>query len=218
MFPVGQDTMLEFAGDGDKLNVYRLKDARGRGDNGQIAYSKSFDSVYFEVSSLFKERNSAGDSNSDIKKSDKNAIFVRPVVEFSVTDALKIAGGMEANLTADEADSGNDFMGYGATVKYSANDLSINVNYAYRDFDSSDKENSSFGANLLFKGFGLGYIYADEDEGSSDVKVNTAYASYKIANVMDVEDLSVYLGSYYSKVEDTNDKDFGARVRIKYFF
>jgi hypothetical protein len=212
MFPVGQDTMLDFAGDGDEdgLNVYRMKDARGRGDNGQISYSKSFDSVYFEVSSLFKKRTE--------KKSDKNAVFVRPVVEFSVTDALKIAGAMEANLTAENADTDNDYMGYGATVKYSADDLSINVNYAYRDFDSSDKENSSAGANLLFKGFGLGYVYADEDKGNSDVKVNTVYASYQIANVMDVEDLSVYLGSYYSKVEDQNDKEFGARVRIKYFF
>ncbi|BCK03235.1 hypothetical protein VCSRO162_1338 [Vibrio cholerae] len=49
-------------------------------------------------------------------------------------------------------------------------------------------------------------------------KQNTTYASYEIANVWDVDALNLYLGTYYSKVSDTEDKDLGARLRIKYFF
>ncbi|AEH32950.1 hypothetical protein VAA_03111 [Vibrio anguillarum 775] len=205
MFPVGQDTMLEYA-NADK-DVYRANKARGRGDNGQIGFSKTADNLYFELSTKFENESAA----------DQNAVFVRPVVAYQIVDSVRVAAGLEANLTADDKDAANDFLGYGATVNYSANDLSINVNYAFRDFDKTKQEDTTIGANLLFKGFGLGHVYGDVDKGTSE-KVNTTYASYQFANVMDVEDFSVYLGTYYSKVDDTENKDLGMRIRLKYFF
>ncbi|ASG07605.1 porin [Vibrio sp. V09_P4A23P171] len=204
LFPVGQDTMLEYA----TAEPYRANAARGRGDNGQVGFSKTADNLYFELSTKF-EKNAT--------TADKNAVFVRPVVAYQIVDSVRVAAGLEANLTADDKDAANDFLGYGATVNYSANDLSINVNYAFRDFDKTKQEDTTIGANLLFKGFGLGHVYG-ETETTNTVKVNTTYASYQFANVMDVEDFSVYLGTYYSKVDDTENKDLGMRIRLKYFF
>ncbi|WP_217516653.1 carbohydrate porin [Vibrio metschnikovii] len=206
MFPVGQDTMLDFAADAEP---YRMKDARGRGDYGQVSYAKSIDSLYFELGSLFKQNDGA----------DKNAVFVRPVVAFQATDTLRFAAALEANLTADKADADNDYLGYGATVNYSVQDFSLDLSYAYRDFDvTGTKEDTSIGAVIQYKRFGLGHIYSQADTGSKE-KMNTTWASYEIANVMDVQDFSIYLGSYFSKVDNANDdQDVGVRVRFKYFF
>lgn len=206
MFPVGQDTMLDFAADAEP---YRMKDARGRGDYGQVSYAKSIDSLYFELGSLFKQNDGA----------DKNAVFVRPVVAFQATDNLRFAAALEANLTADKADAANDYLGYGATVNYSVQDFSLDLSYAYRDFDvTGTKEDTSIGAVIQYKRFGLGHIYSQADTGSKE-KMNTTWASYEIANVMDVQDFSIYLGSYFSKVDNANDdQDVGVRVRFKYFF
>nr|WP_158118383.1 carbohydrate porin [Vibrio cidicii] len=204
LFPVGQDTMLAYAGD----EPYRANAARGRGDNGQVAFSKTFDSVYIEVGSLFKEASNA----------DNNAVFLRPVVSFQATDSFRVAGGLEANVTADKKDTDNDFMGYGVTANYSADAVSVNLNYAFRDFDSQTKEQSTIGANLLVSGFGLGHVYSQDETNATKTKLNTTYASYEIANVWDVDALNIYLGTYYSKQSDSDNKDLGARVRFKYFF
>ncbi|ENJ5924852.1 carbohydrate porin [Vibrio cholerae] len=205
LFPVGQDTMLAYAG----AEPYRANAARGRGDNGQLAFSKQLGNVYLEASSLFKNESAA----------DQNAVFLRPVIAFQATESFRIAGGVEANVTADKKDAANDFIGYGVTANYSADALSLNLNYAFRDFDTTEtKEDSTIGANLLFNGFGLGHLYSQNELGSAKEKQNTTYASYEIANVWDVDALNLYLGTYYSKVSDTEDKDLGARLRIKYFF
>ncbi|MGY5579893.1 carbohydrate porin [Vibrio cincinnatiensis] len=213
MFPVGQDTMLDFAKVDVNNNViepYRLKEARGRGDYGQVSYAKSFDNLYFELASLFKENNSTD--------ADKNAVFVRPVLAFQATDSLRFAAGMEANLTADKKDEANDYIGYGATIQYAVQDFSLDLSYAYRDFDTVKQDDTSIGAVIQYKRFGLGHIYSETDTGSKE-KMNTTWASYEIANVMDVQDFSIYLGSYFSKVDnDSDDQDVGVRVRFKYFF
>lgn len=214
LFPAGQDTMLDFArtnDKGDTVEPYRANAARGRGDYGQVSYSQSFDKLYFELGSLYKE--------NDNDKADKNAIFVRPVIAFQATDSLRIAAGLEANLTSDKKDQANNFIGYGATVNYSVQDFSLDVSYAYRDFDvSGTQKDTSLGAVIQYKHFGLGHIYSQADTGSKE-KMNTTYASYEIANVLDVQDFSIFLGSYFSKVDNQdNDQDMGVRVRLKYFF
>ncbi|MBC5849877.1 carbohydrate porin [Vibrio metschnikovii] len=219
MFPVGQDTMLDFARTnvaGDVIEPYRMKDARGRGDYGQVSYAKSIDSLYFELGTLFKQQE---DKVNKADEADKNAIFVRPVIAFQATDSLRFAAGLEANLTSDKKDENNNFIGYGATVNYSVQDFSLDLSYAYRDFDvTGTKEDTSIGAVIQYKRFGLGHIYSQADTGSKE-KMNTTWASYEIANVMDVQDFSIYLGSYFSKVDNAaDDQDVGVRVRFKYFF
>lgn len=214
LFPVGQDTMLAYAGD----EPYRANAARGRGDNGQVAFSKTFDNVYFELSSLYAKHNTKTVNNVEVNAHDQNAVFLRPVVSFQATDSFRVAGGLEANVTADKKDADNDFMGYGVTANYSADAVSVNLNYAFRDFDSQTKEQSTIGANLLVSGFGLGHVYSQDETNATKTKLNTTYASYEIANVWDVDALNIYLGTYYSKQSDSDNKDLGARVRFKYFF
>jgi hypothetical protein len=208
LFPVGQDTMLGHAG---SVEEYRTNAARGRGDNGQLSFSKTADTVYFELATKY--------GTDPVDGVDNNAIFARPVIAVKASDAVTVAAGLETNLTADEADPTNDFLGYGATLNYAANDVAVNLNYAHKDYDTNDSQANAVGFNVFFSNLQLGYIYADNTD-SADVKtkVNTGYASYKIANVMDVQDMAIYLGTYYSKETDTDLKDFGGKVRIKYLF
>ncbi|MES1384234.1 carbohydrate porin, partial [Vibrio cholerae] len=80
--------------------------------------SKQLGNVYLEASSLFKNESAA----------DQNAVFLRPVIAFQATESFRIAGGVEANVTADKKDAANDFIGYGVTANYSADALSLNLN------------------------------------------------------------------------------------------
>jgi hypothetical protein len=204
LFPAGQDTYLNHA---DGVDVYTTSYARGRSANGQINLAKTMDKVYFEVSANFMPAGAADD----------NAVFLRPVVALSLTDSLKLSAGAELNATADDADADNDFTGYGATLNYAVDSVSVNVSYAAREFDTTDKEDMTYGANAQFGNAFIGYVHAENDEATTS-EVDTVYASYKFANVMDVEDLALYLGAYSSEVKDSDSKDSGARLRVKYIF
>ncbi|MFA9210024.1 MAG: carbohydrate porin, partial [Yersinia sp. (in: enterobacteria)] len=57
--------------------------------------------------------------------------------------------------------------------------------------------------------------------------VHTIHTSYKIANIMDMNNFNLYLGAYWSKLEVSpdnkvvnaeNDDRYGVRARFKYFF
>jgi hypothetical protein len=204
LFPAGQDTVLRHAND---FSVYTASAARGRSPNGQINFSKTMDKVYFEVSANFMPAGAADD----------NAVFLRPVVAMSLTDSLKLSAGAELNATADDADPANDFTGYGATLNYAAGDVSLNVNYAAREFDTNDQDDTSYGVNAQYKNAFIGYVHGENDTGTT-AEVDTVYASYKFANVMDVEELALYVGAYSSEEKDTDNKDSGARLRVKYIF
>lgn len=89
---------------------------------------------------------------------------------------------------------------------------------------------------MLYKRIGLGYVYATntyENQDISnwadgDVDVSTWYASYAFDDVIDVENFSVLLGSYFTSVNNkldagtsqdfAEDDDFGARIRLFYSF
>jgi hypothetical protein len=208
LFPAGQDTVLNHA---DDVTVYTASDARGRSPNGQINFSKTAGSAYFEVSANFMEKVDSGDAADD------NAVFLRPVVAFSLSDSLKLSAGGEFNMTADKDDAGHDFTGYGATLNYAAGDISVNLNYAAREFDTNDQDDTSYGVNAQYKNAFIGYVHGENDTGTT-AEVDTVYASYKFANVMDVEDLALYLGASSSEEKDTDNKDTSVRLRVKYIF
>lgn len=265
MFPVGQDTFLEYSGDtaNDLYRdgagyIYQMKEARGRATSaGQLMYSQSFDNLYVELASVIGERadlfgeNSSGVAATDSSgnstlntyhgravESNKDAIVLRPVVAYQMGD-FRIAGAIEANLIKDavtdsEGNDVSDRIGYGITANYTLNDLSVNANVAY--LDALNEKDTSVGLNVLWKGFGIGYIYGVNDfDAKSDfydgkVKIDTFYASYEFANVLDVEDFSIYLGAFHTSLNEEGRRideqramfneldDKGARVRFKYFF
>ncbi|SEF59735.1 carbohydrate porin [Vibrio hangzhouensis] len=247
MFPVGQDTFLEYSGDtsndlvsSDAPYVYQMKEGRGRGSDGQIMYSQSFDNLYLELASMIGDRSVlfAGDQyHGQQIKSSKDAVLLRPVVGYQAGN-FGIAASMEANLVKDAVvvagTNGDvdvsDRLGYGVTANYTTADWNLIANFAY--MDAVDETNMTAGVNALYKGFGLGYIHANNDYESNKIdyttgkaKVDTVYASYEFADVLAVDDFSIYLGAYYTKVDDQTadrifeeDTDKGVRVRFKYFF
>ncbi|MGR5063934.1 carbohydrate porin [Photobacterium sp. DNB22_13_2] len=254
MFPVGQDTFLEYSGDtaNDLYRdgagyVYQMKEARGRATSaGQLMYSQSFDNLYVELASVIGERADLFGTNTEDAGvtyhgreviSNKDAIVLRPVVAYQMGD-FTIAGAMEANLVKDavidtEGNDVSDRIGYGITANYTLNDLSVNANLAY--LDALNEKDTSIGLNVLWKGFGLGYIYGVNDfDAKSDfydgkVKIDTFYASYEFADVFDVEDFSIYLGAFHTSLNEEGTRlndgamfseldDKGARVRFKYYF
>lgn len=248
MFPVGQDTFLEYSGDtsndlvsSDAPYVYQMKEGRGRGADGQIMYSQNFDNLYLELATMIGDRSVlfADEKYHDVKiESSKDSLLVRPVVGYQAGN-FGIAASMEANLVKDavvvkgidgDVDI-SDRIGYGVTTNYTTADWNLIANFAY--MDAVDENNMSVGLNALYKGFGLGYVWAENDYESKKVSsyldgkvnVDTVYASYEFADVLQVEDFSIYLGAYHTKIDDKTaqqavyeDKDTGVRVRFKYFF
>ena len=190
-------------------------------------------------SDLFHEGTDGGTYHGQAITSSKDSFLVRPVVAYQMGD-FSLAASMETNLVSDAVvtDQGvdiSDRTGYGLTGNWSSGDWSLNANVAY--LDAVDENNFSTGVNALWKGLGIGYVYAmneyenQEIQGRAegDVKVSTFYASYEFTDALEVENFSVLLGSYYTTVTNNLDAtssseafkeedDFGARVRLFYEF
>ena len=253
MFSVGLDVFLEYSGDTSNelytdgsAYTYQMKEARGRGSDGQLMYSQNFGNLYLELSTmigdrsdLFHEGTDGGTYHGQAITSSKDSFLVRPVVAYQMGD-FSLAASMETNLVSDAVvtDQGvdiSDRTGYGLTGNWSSGDWSLNANVAY--LDAVDENNFSTGVNALWKGLGIGYVYAmneyenQEIQGRAegDVKVSTFYASYEFTDALEVENFSVLLGSYYTTVTNNLDAtssseafkeedDFGARVRLFYEF
>ncbi|MBV7405851.1 carbohydrate porin [Enterobacter sp. ENT03] len=266
MFPLNQDTFVEHSGntandlyDDGSGYIYMMKEGRGRSDaGGNFLVSKQIDNWYFELNSLLENGtslfNEDGYHGRDVEH-EKNVIYMRPVIAWS-QDAFSVAAAMESNVvnnaygytddhTGKFVDQSNR-TGYGLTMTWNGlkndpdNGIVANLNAAYMDAD--EEQDFTAAANVLWKRFELGYIYAhnkiddyagiicrDEncfinDEGTYDI--HTVHASYQIPNVMNMQNFNIYLGAYYSildsdeSAEHRSDDDdrYGARVRFKYYF
>ncbi|ALM51253.1 carbohydrate porin [Halomonas huangheensis] len=252
LFPLGQDVFVGYSGDtSDGLYrdgqgyVYQAKEGRGRGgDAGQLMVNHSSGDFYAEVSTLFGDRTDLFDSSTyhgytiDPDDDAKSSLIVRPVLAWT-PGSWTFAAGMEANLVDDAivdergADV-SDRTGYGTRVSWDSGDWSVNANLSL--LDAYEEENVTLGLNALWKGFGVGYIHAQNDidevkPGSNEddaisvagkYSIDTLYTSYHFADVLDVKDLGIYLGAYYSTIEhdevdNPDDADrYGARLRFKY--
>ena len=184
----------------------------------------------------------------------KNVAYLRPVIAWSPTEEFTVSAAMEANVVNNAygyTDSKGNFVdqsdrtGYGMSMTWNGlktdpdNGIVVNLNTAY--LDANNEKDFTAGINALWKRFELGYIYAHnkidefsgvvcdndcwiDDEGT--YTIHTIHASYQFANVMDMENFNIYLGTYYSILDSDGDKKhgddtddrYGARVRFKYFF
>lgn len=251
MFPVGLDVFLDYSGDtandlysDGAAYTYQMKEARGRGSDGQIMYRQTFGNLYVELGSMLGDRsnlfNGGIDGNYHGKAIDtaKDSLLVRPVVAYQMGD-FRLAASMETNLISNAVMANgvdiSDRTGYGMTGNWSNDELSVNVNLAY--MDAVDEDNLSTGLNILWQGLGLGYVYATNEYenkefsgwAEGDVNVSTWYGSYQFSNVLEIEDFSVLLGTYFTSVSSKlegkmgvnkfdEEDDFGARVRLYYSF
>ncbi|CAM6480702.1 MULTISPECIES: carbohydrate porin [Citrobacter] len=223
---------------------------------GNFLVSKQIDNWYFELNTLLEDGTALfneGDYHGREMDQQKNVAYLRPVIAWS-KDEFSVAAAMESNVVNNAygyTDAQGDFVdqsdrtGYGLTMTWDGlktdpdNGVVLNVNTAY--LDASSEKDFTAGVNALWKRFELGYIYAhnkiDEysgvvcdddcwinDEGTYDI--HTIHASYQFANVMDMENFNIYLGTYYSIMNsdgddvhgDDSDDRYGARVRFKYYF
>lgn len=243
LFPVGLDVFLEYSGDtsnnlymGESAYIYQLKEARGRGGDGQIMYSQSVDSFYFEVSSIIGDRSEFfNDSYHGVevdKDTSKDSFIIRPAIAYQFHD-FTIAAGLEQNLIKNaivdlEGKDISDRTGYGLTLNWSIENLEANTNFAH--MQAVDETNSSIGVNMLYHRFGIGYVHAENTYDSSwakgDVSVGTLYSSFGINDFLSIPDFTVLLGTYFTSVRNrtsnqdafSEDDDFGARVRLHYQF
>lgn len=251
LFPLGQDIFIQYSGttsdslysDGQSY-IYQTREGRGRGDSGQIAFSREWgNSLYTEVATLLGDRSGLFDGDTyhgySIDDDTKSAAIVRPVIAWQPGE-WSFALGMETNLVNDSvvdergADIG-DRTGYGATASYHGDELIMNFSLAY--LDAYEERNSSVGVNTIWNNIGLGYIYArndiDDVNPTADVSMltpagrnesNTVYASYRFANVLGLNGFDTFIGTYYSYIDhesgmNSDDSDrYGARVRLKYYF
>lgn len=258
MFPLGDDVFVDHTGDSadDIYNdgagyIYQMKEGRGRSASaGQLMGSYILGDFYFELSTMIGDRSDlyAGSTyhGYDINEESKNSFIARPVVAWSVNDQATIAVGMETNLVSEatvinvankEMIDISERTGYGITANYKTDIFDLNLNAAY--LDAVDETDTSIGANIKAYGFGLGYVYSENDidvtRGYNDAdgenapksgkhETQTVYASYQFEDVY-VRDLDVYLGSYYSKYSpDSSTTDgketdqYGLKIRTKYYF
>ncbi|HGF7528593.1 TPA: carbohydrate porin, partial [Vibrio cholerae] len=251
MFPVGLDVFLEYSGDtandlyfDSAAYTYQMKEARGRGSDGQIMYSQSFGNLYVEVGAMLGDRSNLfnggmnGTYHGKNITASKDSFLIRPVVSYKIGD-FNLAASMETNLISDaivaEGIDISDRQGYGLTGNWKSGDWSVNANVAY--LDAVDESNMSAGINALWKNVGIGYIYSSNEYenkklstwAEGDVNVSTWYASYAMRNVLEVQDFSILLGAFYTTVDNklsqqsdpsafAENDDFGARVRLFYEF
>ncbi len=180
----------------------------------------------------------------------KNVIYLRPVIALNVDD-VTAAVAMESNVVNNAygyTSTDGKFVdqskrnGYGATLTWNGqksnpdDGVVLNLSTAY--MDATDEKDFSAGANALWHDFELGYIYAKNDVKAFNVNnidvtnasdfilgkynIHTIHSSYRIRNVMDMDNFDVYLGAYWSRInidESHDNKDrYGARVRFKYHF
>ncbi|OED45970.1 hypothetical protein ACH42_04285 [Endozoicomonas sp. (ex Bugula neritina AB1)] len=258
MFPLGDDIFVDYVGntsdsmyrDGSGY-VYMMNEARGRSDSaGQMLYNFQSGGFYFEMATMIGNRaNLFGDNYSDKRtyhgynvEDRKNSVLVRPVVAYNFGNLVTVALGAERNLVDDavvmEIDKAqqhykdiSDREGYGATINFNNGVVDANFN--------SDETNQSFGANVVYNGFGLGYIHAFNDidivktpeQGNEHGAVagmsetQTLYTSYRFADVMSVKDFDIYLSAYHSRFSPDSDttngkdtKETGTKVRFNYRF
>ncbi|MDV6250929.1 carbohydrate porin [Vibrio sp. EA2] len=251
MFPVGLDVFLEYSGDTSNdlytdgwAYTYQLKEARGRGSDGQLMYHQTFGNLYVELGSMMGDRSNLFRDGVDgtyhgneIDKS-KDSFLVRPLIAYDLGQ-FRIAAAMETNLVSNAVVANgvdiSDRTGYGVTGNWSNDGWSVNVNVAY--LDAVDETNFSTGVNALWNNVGIGYVYADNEYENKElsgwvdgnVEVSTVYASYAFNDVLDVQDFNILLGSYYTCISNKltqtqsdedfkEDDDFGARIRLFYAF
>jgi len=249
VYPLGQDIIVDFARDTltpfDAVYIYRANELRGRGgpDFGQAMLTyKAGDNLHFELSTLIgSNTNFLTKYQLDnfrggiIEAEDKDAVGLRPGIEFK-TDLFRLAAVMEFNLNAgtiEEVDpetgetisiiSLSDRMGGGINGSFFGDGYTINANVAY--LDAEEAESYSGGLNAVIADFGLGYVYAKNDNTASDIDPdsNTLYASYAFNNLMGIEDLAMKLGVFYSLADGLGDgnqdvENKGGRLRFNYTF
>jgi len=214
LFPLGQDTVVAHAGDGS-AEVYEANLVRGRaGDNGgQIAlHLNASENLKFELATIFGDADVAGDNGEAVSG-------VRPVITWA-GESVTVSAGYET-LSYDLTAGGEvDRSGFGVTAGFAMGDATVNLNAAHSEDEVADKEVMSYGANIVYGGFGAGFIQSETElAAGADPEVTTLYASYKMP-LLDIENAFVTVAASVSDAENAgaDDEKTALRLRLNYTF
>jgi hypothetical protein len=193
LFPVGKDTVLEFAG----YTPYQGNILRGRKGSDEFHSAVGLNAapgLRFEMGLVFS------------KEADK-ARGVRPAVVYT-SGPLTLRAGFESMKIVGT--TGKSETGLALSGGYQVNkDLYVNANFAKQDKDKT------FGLNATMGNAGIGLIQG-KGEGAED-KVTSVYAAYTLP-LLGVKGASVTPALSYSKGGKGTDNQLAARVRINYAF
>jgi hypothetical protein len=204
LFPIAQDTVVNHAG-----TVYGTNLLRGRTDKFHAAASfNGGGALKFELGLIDATDTALG----------TGAKGVRPVLMYS-SGAFGIKVGAESGQYGV---SGNKIDGIGFSANYSANGMSVNLNFAQGKQDAAaDNKMTSIGVNALFGPFFAGFISAKNDQAGGDIQVQTVHASYNIP-IFGVAGASITPAISHSTAKDSvlgKSQDVDAfRVRVHYDF
>lgn len=204
LFPIAQDTVVNHAG-----TVYGTNLLRGRTDKFHAAGTfKMGSGLAFELGFIDATDTAVGTGTKG----------VRPVVTFS-SGAFGFKLGGESGQYGV---SGNKIDGMGATASYSANGMTVNVNFAQGKRDAAaDNKMTSMAINGKIGAFAVGLVSAKNEKAGGDDQIQTVHASYSIP-LFGVAGASVTPAISHSTIKDSvagTSQDVDAfRVRLNYAF
>lgn len=205
MFPLGQDTFIEYSGNtsndlySDGFGyIYMMKEARGRSSSGgSLQLTKDLGDITLELNTMIKDGTTLFDNDTyhGYKlTNDKNVVYLRPVVSYKNQD-ISIAAAIEHNVVNNAYgyyDNNNNFhdqskrTGYGLTMSWNSvgdfnrasEGLLVNVSAAY--LNAEEEKDFSAEINGIWNRFGLGYIFA-----ANDIKAYNPAAKANAENGLD---------------------------------
>lgn len=223
MFPKGQDTFMNDA------SIYQLKYARGRSTDGAVmvnGYVGNFTAQLNVQAAKAEDITLTGSAlKAEADQESQNPIWVRPVLAYSA-GAVTVAAGMETAVNVEDAPKG-----YALRFSYDADSVSVNAAAARLGFDGKnstgadlDYTNTSLTLNATIDALGLGLFHTRVDDDKNvqdDYKQTQAYVSYKISNVLGLDNFEMYPAAYMmkTKLDGASDvKEGGLKLRLKYYF
>lgn len=204
MFPIAQDTVVNHAG-----TVYGAGLLRGRTDKFHAALNVNASSALkFELGLVDATDTALGAGTKG----------VRPVLMFS-------SGAFGFKIAAESGQygvSGNKIDGMGFTAKYSADGMTVNLNFAQGKQDAAaDNKMTSMAINGQVGAFALGFVSAKNEQTGGDKQVQTVHASYSFP-LFGVAGASITPAISHSTLKDSvlgTSQDVDAfRIRLNYAF
>lgn len=248
VYPLGQDIIVDIARDTlspfDAVYIYRANELRGRGGEnfGQaMIFVPGGENVRLELAGMvgsnasFLTKYQLENFTAGELKADGDTLGLRPGIEYR-TDTLRLAAVAELGFnsgTIENTETGQEILlsdrrGLGISGSWFGDGYTVNANVGY--LDAKEVDAISVGLNAVIADFGIGYVYAINDNvprdgKESDPHSNTIYASYAWNNLLGIEDLAMKVGAFYSKADDLSVVDgtvgienTGARLRFNYAF
>ena len=215
LFPLGKDTVVEHAGNGD-ARVTQTNTVRGRKDD--VVHT----ALHFKPSDRTTLELGVMNSRTPVTAGTDTFRGIRPAMTYQLSKNTVIRAGLESSK---QETSGVETKrtGAGISAGMKAGNGDVNLNYSHlkeTQTATNDVTVDTLGANYFGGRVGVGYVHSTTDNGtSSKPKVDTLYAAY-VMPLFNVKDATVTFAANASKADNvtTDDSVNAVRVRFNYTF